>query len=297
MMKRITTILLFVTLVATIALHAQRADDTRALRQQVEALKQRVGSAERENRQLRDEIATLRQEQARRSTQFETRIDSIEHAHLVTDSTMSAQALESQHNHETISKRVDNERLRTLIAVGLIVLTLLAAWWFFARRMKRDDVAIRQIRDTQEKLSGESIKLDTQLLQLMDRQLALAQMQAAMPTATTAPGDDEHSLALKVADEIARIEMNLSRMDPDTRGLKQLAKAVDRIRDNFLSRGYEIVEMLGKPYIEGAKASVSFEDDESLPEGTRIVTRIVKPQVNYNGIMIQAAQITVSQNI
>ena len=31
--------------------------------------------------------------------------------------------------------------------------------------------------------------------------------------------------------------------------------------------------------------------------GEQIITGIIKPQVNYNGKMIQAAQITVSQNI
>ena len=36
---------------------------------------------------------------------------------------------------------------------------------------------------------------------------------------------------------------------------------------------------------------------ENLKDGEQIITGIIKPQVNYNGKMIQAAQITVSQNI
>ena len=55
--------------------------------------------------------------------------------------------------------------------------------------------------------------------------------------------------------------------------------------------------MLGKPYNEGIKAVVNFVTDEDLKEGEQIVTGIIKPQINYNGVMIQAAQITVSQNI
>ena len=40
-----------------------------------------------------------------------------------------------------------------------------------------------------------------------------------------------------------------------------------------------------------------FVEDETLEPGKQIITGIIKPQINYNGTMIQAAQITVSQNI
>ena len=40
-----------------------------------------------------------------------------------------------------------------------------------------------------------------------------------------------------------------------------------------------------------------FVVNEELNEGEQIITGITKPQINYNGEMIQAAQITVSQNI
>ena len=107
----------------------------------------------------------------------------------------------------------------------------------------------------------------------------------------------DHSLALKVADEIVRIKTNLMRMDASVRGHKQLSKAVERIEANFLANGYEIVDMLGKPYYEGMKCVASFVIDETLPEGSQKITRVIKPQINYNDVMIQAAQIEVSQNI
>lgn len=55
--------------------------------------------------------------------------------------------------------------------------------------------------------------------------------------------------------------------------------------------------MLGKPYDEGMKVIANFILDENLEEGKQIITGIAKPQVNFNGKMIQAAHITVSQNI
>lgn len=56
------------------------------------------------------------------------------------------------------------------------------------------------------------------------------------------------------------------------------------------------MDMLGKPYVEGMKATPNFIPDETLKEGEQIITGIIKPQINYKGIMIQSAQITVSQN-
>ena len=61
--------------------------------------------------------------------------------------------------------------------------------------------------------------------------------------------------------------------------------------------GYEIVDMLGKPYDEGMKAIANFVYDETLAQGQQVITSIIKPQINYNGEMIQSSQITVSQNI
>lgn len=109
-----------------------------------------------------------------------------------------------------------------------------------------------------------------------------------------ATGAVDHSLVIKIADELVRIQKNLSSMEEGTRGLKQLNGSVSRIANNFIANGYELVDMLGKPYKEGMLVVANFVPSEDLPEGRQIITRIIKPQVNYNGEMIQSAQIEVS---
>lgn len=183
---------------------------------------------------------------------------------------------------------------------GAIVLAIIAAiaavtvW--LTKRIKSGYSSIDEVRKAQERMQEESIKLDNRLMEIIDQQLNTAKaIQAATPNTSTAAPD--HSLAMKVADEIVRIELNLSRMDSSIRGYKQLSKAVERIKNNFMAKGYEIIDMLGKPYNEGMKVTANFVVDENLKEGEQIITSITKPQINYNGKMIQAAQITVSQNI
>lgn len=83
-------------------------------------------------------------------------------------------------------------------------------------------------------------------------------------------------------------------MDEKTKGLKQLNSSVQRIQDNFAANGYELVEMLGKEYNEGMKVTANFTPSEDLETGKQIISRIIKPQVNFKGEMIQAAQIEVS---
>ena len=282
----------------TVAVAATPAGDDAALRRQVEALSQRVAAVENENRQLREEVATLRQDGKRQIDDVSARIDSVSELTQATDSVAASQAVVVKTQGEAmkaVGNEVSNARRNGMVAavaLSLMALAALAVALLARRRTKQGFVSIEQIKATQEHLSEESIKLDSQLLQLIERQIDAKN--AAAPDAL--PGD-EHRLALKVADELARIEMNLHRMDPDTRGLKQLSRAVERIRDNFLSRGYEIVPMLGKPYHEGMKVSASFVPDDTLPAGSQVITGIVKPQVNFNGKMIQSAEITVSQNI
>lgn len=83
-------------------------------------------------------------------------------------------------------------------------------------------------------------------------------------------------------------------MDANTKGLKQLSASVKRIQDNFASNGYELVEMLGKEYNEGMKVIANFIPSEDIEAGKQIISRIIKPQVNYKNEMIQSAQIEVS---
>lgn len=184
---------------------------------------------------------------------------------------------------------------------GIIVFVVLAVLFFvyllLTRKIKNGTSSIDEVRKAQDalqtaqtKMQEESVKLDNKLLELAEKQMQ------TIPVATESNTAD-HSLALKVADEIVRIEMNLSRMDASIKGYKQLAKAVQRIKDNFCANGYEIVDMLGKTYNAGMKVVANFISDDNLALGSQIITGIVKPQINYNGQMIQAAQITVSQNI
>lgn len=268
---------------------------------------------------LRGEVAVLKN----KNTKAESRVSALES--LNKELKLKIDSLQSEYDNLANNQKADKSELSTIIGktnekvqatedilssrtlwgiCGIIalIIALVATVWAFLKKFKSgttsiDDVrkaqssleaAQENIRKAQEKMQEETIQLDNKLIEILSNQSVSA------PT-TTDDGEIDHSLTLKVADEIVKIEMNLARMDESIKGYKQLSRGVQRIKDNFKANDYEIVDMLGKPYQAGMKAAVTFVTDDTLEPGQQIITRIIKPQVNYKQIMIQAAQIEVSQ--
>lgn len=261
--------------------------DIRHLRREVNAVSVNLQILSKDNQALRTFADSLRSD-----------FDKLSKVQEVDRKTANRQIVEARESIIANQTVVENRTLYgVLMFVVLAVIIVVGSWWLI-KRIKRDNSSLDEIRKAQDvlqniqtKMQEESIKLDNKLLEV-----ATLQMKTASVTANSNPTSIDHSLALKVADEIVRIELNLSRMDSSIKGYKQLAKAVQRIKDNFLANGYEIIDMLGKPYVEGMKAAVTFVRDESLLRGQQIITKIIKPQINYQQQMIQAAQIEVSQS-
>ena len=109
-------------------------------------------------------------------------------------------------------------------------------------------------------------------------------------------GGISESTVFSFINEITRIENNLYHMQ-EVPGRKQISKALDRMKMALQAEDYTIVPLLGTPYKEGMQVSALFVPDESLPEGKSIITSVQRAQVNRAGRMIQAANVTVGQNI
>ena len=177
------------------------------------------------------------------------------------------------------------------LGVGLIVVcvcllaTAVAMGWFW---YKKGRVLLRSLIQQRE----ESMKEKADFFDLISNHLA-----SAVSSANNGGKEPDHSSMLKFVNEIARMEVNMMRMDSSAKGYKQLSRGLERIRNNFAAIGYEIVPMLGLPYQDGLRADIDFIVDDSLPEGERRITAVLSPQVNYKGTLIQKANITVSQNI
>jgi len=197
---------------------------------------------------------------------------------------------------DSISKRT----LYWIIAFLLVALFSSVIYYLLKKRISSESTEVAEkIASTKKVLEEEGVRLDNKLISILETQLKLMNEnrngESSGKSTNNNVDEPDHSLALKVADEIIRIQTNLSNMDSATKGLKQLAASVKRIQDNFQANGYDLIEMLNKPFDQGMNVVANFRPDETLSAGEQIITRIIKPQVNYKGVMIQSAQIEVSQ--
>ena len=210
-------------------------------------------------------------------------------------------SMQSNKKITELDDSISKKTLYWIVAFLLVALCSFVIYFLLKKRITSESTEVAEkIASTKKVLEEEGIRLDNKLISILETQLKL--MNEARKNPVIDPSlpnnnsdEPDHSLALKVADEIIRIQTNLSNMDPATKGLKQLAASVKRIQDNFQANGYDLVEMLNKPFDQGMNVVANFRPDETLKAGEQIITRIIKPQVNYKGVMIQSAQIEVSQ--
>ena len=214
---------------------------------------------------------------------------------------LNAQISETRENTSkkisTLSRSLSRNTLYWIIAVLVVGLLSLIAFLLLRRKVSANETSITEkLSKTRKELEEEAIKLDEKLVGILENQLKILQEERPEQQNGQDVQEQDHTLALKVADEIVRIEKNLERVD-DKQRIKPLSKALERIRANFKANGYEIVSLLNKKYDDRDEIDViNFKVDENLNEGERIITRVVKPQVKFNGVLIQKGQVDVSQS-
>jgi cell division septum initiation protein DivIVA len=199
--------------------------------------------------------------------------------------------------------------------IGVLIAILISGflYWLLSKRQQTDkgyfegklennatslktDI-ISEIEKTKKELQQENIKLDLKLMEVMDSQL-----NASKPTEiivnSNEPATIDHSLPLKVADEITRINAYANTLDPNSQDSKALKSSVKRLLNTFKASQYEIIDLLGQKYDDGMKVIVvNAVEDSNLKQGEEIISRIIKPLVKYNGEQIQAAQVDISIGI
>lgn len=171
---------------------------------------------------------------------------------------------------------------------GLILFLLTAVVFLFARlKIKSTQKSVEHISETQRLLKDDNVKLDNQLLDILERSIKSNEQKTTEP---------DHKLAISIANEVARISQNLAHMDTNVKGVSNLKHRVDSILTSLNSQGYDIPQLLGKPYNEGYNMVATMEQDDSLEIGIQMIKRVIKPQIIYKGKMIQAAEVVVAYN-
>ena len=299
-------ILLIVTLFCTTSLFAQTQNENLIVND-ITAIKNNIYKQNKEVERLKAKIGTQSiqiLELIKEYQKFEIFNDSVSKkiemnrvniSSIATDLGTNIQTTETNAKEgiSKLDKDVETNRLYWII--GTLVTLLLGGivYWLLGKRIASNQTDVEtQIRNTKKSLEEESLKLDAQLLDIINSQLKIKETETEKPE----NGKKDHSLVLKVADEVTRILMNLEVMDKEIKGYKQLKKYSESILDNLKAYGYEIPQLIGMNYNSGMNMVATLEFDETIESGKQIIKRIIKPQVNFEGKMIQAAKVTVAFN-
>ncbi|WP_276975706.1 hypothetical protein [Flavobacterium filum] len=268
------------------------------LEKEIKPLTQKVNSLQSENSKLKSEIGTLNSKLSnayQRIDSLRTKTQDNSNAITQTANQLGIQIKETGDKNEgkitEVSESLSKNSLYGIIGVLSAILLSGLLYWLLSKKQKTDKTEVEtQLSNAKKSIEEEQVQINTKLAELYNGQMELLkQERKANPS-----NEIDHSLALKVADEIVKMQMNLVHMDSKVRGHKQLTIAVTNVFDNFKANGYEIVDLLNKPYNDGMNMDASKEPDPSLNEGEQVIRRIIKPEIHYNNKMIQKAQVIVA---
>lgn len=213
----------------------------------------------------------------------------------ITVSNVSSTNINTQNQIQDINKTITTKTLFWF--TGIILVALLSIIVFFVLRKKltvsSKSIEIK-INRTNQKLTDEAIKLDSKLVEILQTQLSIISVERnARGTLVT---EMDNKLPIQVGNEIHRMRKRINTMDQNCNGITALKNSLQRLEEEFNESGYEMEDHIGEKYIEGMKVDPRFVDNPAIPKGEAIITDASRPEIKYNGVVIQVAKVEVGKS-
>jgi hypothetical protein len=207
-----------------------------------------------------------------------------------TSKKLSISSVETKKKLGNIDKSIDSKVLYIIIGSLILLLFIFIVFFVLKISIKNKTKSLDEdIIDTRNRLEIETIKLDAKLVEILEKQIQLTELK---PKAKDKEID--HSIFIKVANEIQRMRTRIKHMPEDTKGIGALKNALRRLEEGLNDNEYELIDLTGKEYVDGLTTKARFIDSEDIPTGQQIITKTIKLQINYKGVLIQPAEIEVS---
>lgn len=257
------------------------------LKQQIKTLTERVVKLEANKEKQKVMINTLSSELDSLKNQTETNHSAI----ITTKNNLDIKIRESEKTNDdkifALGQSLSKNSLIGIIGVLFILLISGILFWLLSKRQRHDKTELSVIiRNTKSELEKESTKLDVQLLDVIEKQLKVADKINAQET------NIDHTFHKNSANELMKITNFSKTLDPQSQEAIALSGSLGRLRNYFNSSSYEIIDFTGQVFDERIPMKVKETVfDETLPLGKEIISRTIKPQIKYNGVVIQDAEV------
>jgi regulator of replication initiation timing len=296
MIKIITLIFILLCVTAFAQTETLTKED---LAKELQHLKENIQTLQRENRNLKFEIRSLNIKLSNANKSIDSlRILTQENSSAISQ-TANQLGIQITTTEQTAIKRIDEvgQSLSTNSLYGIIgvlsaILLSGALYWLLSKRQQTDKNQLsNMISNTKSDLIQESAKLDIQLIDLIEKQLKVAdKLNATEPTI-------DHTFHKNSANELQRIANYVNTLAPESQEAIALKGSLGRLRNYFVASNYEITDFTGKDYDERIPMKVKETFfDETLPKGSEVISRTLKPQIKYKGKVIQEAEVSTKYN-
>jgi hypothetical protein len=296
-MKRISLLLFFLVSINAFAQKENLTKDD--LDKELQPFKTTVQTLQNENSKLKSEVSFLKKQLStvnksveNLQTQMKTNSNAITETANELGVKISATENNANNKISEVGKSLSKNSLYGIIAVLCAIILSGLIYWLLSKRQEIDKIQLSNIiKSTKAELTQESAKLDIQLLAVIEKQLKIAdKLNATEPTV-------DHTFHKNSANELQRIANYANTLDPTSQEAIALQGSLGRLRNYFNSSDYEITDFAGNDYDE--RIPMKRKDtifDESLPTDKEIISKTLKPQIKYKGVVIQEADVITKYN-
>jgi TolA-binding protein len=294
-------------LTAVISVHAQ--DSTEQLSAAIQRVDKGLSVVERNQKANFDSIQSLKKQlsdanaaskvMSQRLQELQSEVSTLKSQNGKVEESLVSLSTTTEQKNQTLSESLSNLSKVSIAAMVATLILLGAVYWFLGRRYEggervltgQIDLALKAVKLSEEKIARADTALADSLFDVLSKIKAASN--AAAPSGTTSTPVD-HNLPLKLSDEIHRMRKRLSSLPSDTKGLTPLHKSLERLEAEIADLGYEIIDLTGKPYSENLSVKARFVPSDDMAPDQKMISKVVTPQVNYQGVMIRMADIEVS---
>ena len=214
----------------------------------------------------------------------EKAIENLKRDFTISESNINDLERNTQEDFSDIINKFTFSNIAFIIVIFIIIIIIIILIFYYKKKFHNASLSINE----------KWVNHDDKLAQLLKNQLTLIKEEREKKLEETSYKELDHSLALRVGEEIHRMRLRISNMEPGTKGLTALKNSLRRLEDEFNEQGYEFIELKGKPFDENVTAlPKNFVAVEGLKKGEEIIYRVIKPQIKYKGIVIYHGDIEV----
>ena len=306
-MNRKITIALVLAAASSLIWADEAADQFKA---QLQKFEKRVDGLEKGAKQAQDATIGLKKQlgelsasgkiQQQKLNEMSSKIAALESRQAALGGSLDQLSRDTEQKTQTIDETITTRSKWYGVSIAVLLLLLGGCYWYLRRRNDASEQslsaqvksAIDTVRSTEEKIAKSDTALADSLFEILNK-LKVQEM-SAVANGQTKPAEANHHLPLKLADEIHRMRKRLASLPEDTKGLTPLQKSLERLESELAEQGYEIVDHTGMAYTENLSVKARFVPSDDLGPDQKIISKVVVPQVNYQGVMIRMADIEVS---